>query len=65
MQIETFCKFRKENEIEIVLNYLEYPHIADVYVKAKEKVFVILLRLLDNPEHIILNFKHIEMQKAA
>lgn len=45
IQIETFLKFNKSGGVEVVANYLELPHLADLKVtKNNDQCTVVLFR---------------------
>lgn len=44
MQIDTFLKFNKTAEIEVTVNYLELPHLADLLVKTQDETTAIIFR---------------------
>lgn len=33
MEIETYYKFHKKGDIKVIINYFEYPHLADLKIK--------------------------------
>ena len=44
MQIDTFLKFNKAGGVEVISNYLELPHLADLLVTLDAKSTVVLFR---------------------
>jgi hypothetical protein len=41
MQIDTFCKFQLGDDVKVVTNYLEFPHLADLKITIKDEVTVL------------------------
>ena len=65
MQIDTFLKFNKAGGVEVISNYLELPHLADLLVTLDAKSTVVLFRSYEGEPNHFLNYKQLEMQKEA
>jgi hypothetical protein len=49
-QIETYFKFRKEGVVNVAINYMEYPYLADLKVSINSETVVLMLRLKGKTE---------------
>jgi hypothetical protein len=65
MQIETFLKFNKTGGVEVLANYLELPHLADLHVTLDGHSTVVLFRSYEGEPNHFLNYKQVEMQRDA
>lgn len=65
MQIDTFLKFNKTVGVEVVVNYLELPHLADLLVKTEDETTAILFRSYEGEPNHFLNYKQAKMQREA
>ncbi len=65
IQIDTFLKFNKTVGVEVSVNYLELPHLADLLVTIEGQSTAILFRSYDGEPNHFLNYKQVKMQKEA
>jgi hypothetical protein len=56
-RIKTHFKYKNEGAVEVVLNYIEYPYLADLKVTINGEKMALLLRLSGKGEIAILNEK--------
>jgi hypothetical protein len=63
MQIDTFLKFNKSVGVEVTVNYLELPHLADLLVTIAGQSTVVLFHSYEGEPNHFLNYKQVKMQK--
>ena len=64
MELDTFYKYNKNESISVVINFFEYPHLADLKISRNEKEIIVFFKLTaDNEE--CLNHQTIELQQES
>lgn len=53
MELETFYKYSKNEYISVVVNYFDYPHLADLKITRNEEDLIIFFKLTADKEECL------------